>query len=571
MAISYERVAASRISDYTNITSVTLTASGTTANNLLICAITVPGFPTDLTGPTGWTLIGTKSHVGFFVAAYYRIATGDSNDNATISWAVADFCTAGIFEYTGNVTIGVLDSNKTADVSNSGTSLAASTVTPNSQPGALISFFGAGVANYWNSVGPTFDLSTKDADLFGVDWTPSVSIAHVGYTSTDGIDSTWSTTGAGGGKFGVIQAGFKAAAAEAGVDLSGNAANESTATGTASFTIPMVGASVSLTTANATITTAIPFAGDVASVTDADGNLSLSVGLHGSMLSDAVASVLLSSSSPLSGSAGSQAGLAAALSVGSGLAGSADSEAEAAASISSSSPMAGSAEAEADAAAALSVGSGLAGSADSEAEAAASISSSSPLAGSAESEADAAADLSVGSGLAGSVLADAMANGALSLSFSLDGAALSEAMAAAVLSVGSSVSLSGDMAAESSAGSSSLQMDVPVFGASASAADAGGVLTTIVPLEGAGASVTAMLGSLDVGIGFAGSANADAMANGMMTFRVNLSADAVAQAAASGLLSAAGDLVSDARYLSPFHSRDYVSQHKPRAWVSSWN
>jgi len=513
----------------TGALSRTLTSLGATANNLLIASLLKRASNDSPSVSTGWTLAGEAAGAGATHTVWYRIATGDSSDNITVTWGDSGEPQLTVWEYTGNATIDTQDSS-IATKYTYGTTNKPGSLIPNSSAGAMISVLGNPDSLQWRSNGPFIDLGTRNDKVGGTSWDPLQSIALIPYTSTAAINPTWSTTDTGGAAL-AVQMCFKEPAVAGGIALSGNAESESKTTGTASFTIPMVGVSASITTANATITTGIPFAGGMVSVTEVDGNLSLSVGLQGSMLADAVASALLSSSSPLFGSAGSVADANATLSVGSGLAGFAGSES--------------------DADAALSVGADLAGYAGSDSEA--------------------SADLSVGSGLAGAALSQALVNGGLNLSFSLDGATLSEALASAVLSLGSSVDLSGDMAAEASANSSALQMNIPMTGAVVSAADVDGVVTTIMPMAGGGASVTAMLGSLDIGIGFAGNANAEAIINSMLNFKFNLSADLVAQASASGLLSGAGDLVSDARYLSPFHSRDYVSQHKPRAWVSGFN
>jgi len=81
----------------------TVTVSGASANNILIASL---GANSGLSGsvPTGWTLIYDGGSTNTHAIAFYRIATGDSDDNFVYTPSAIDRIAVVVAEYSGNET-----------------------------------------------------------------------------------------------------------------------------------------------------------------------------------------------------------------------------------------------------------------------------------------------------------------------------------------------------------------------------------------------------------------------------------------------------------------------------------
>jgi len=187
-------------------TGATCVVSGATANNLLIGVATLRLSSSSPAAPTGWTKLGDAGG-GNHVTAYYRIASGDSNDNLPLTWGGKGEPKLIVAEYSGLDSVSPLDSTVVSASGSGVTSIQAGATTPSSQPGSFISVLGATNANSWG--GTSIDVGTKDVDdraPYGYD--PATFIGKLNYTSTAAINPTWSTAGSGGNA-GVIQMCFK--------------------------------------------------------------------------------------------------------------------------------------------------------------------------------------------------------------------------------------------------------------------------------------------------------------------------------------------------------------------------
>jgi len=202
MAISFVGQRGTTWLNSTGALSRTLTSLGATANNLLIASLLKRASGGSPSVSTGWTLAGEAAGAGATHTVWYRIATGDSSDNITVTWGDPGEPQLTVWEYTGNATIDTLDS-LIATKYTYGTTNKPGSLTPNSSAGAMISVLGNPDALQWRSNGPFIDVGTRNDKVGGSLYDPLQSIVLIPYASTAAIDPTWSTTDTGGAALGV--------------------------------------------------------------------------------------------------------------------------------------------------------------------------------------------------------------------------------------------------------------------------------------------------------------------------------------------------------------------------------
>jgi len=193
-----------------NGTTCNVIVSGATANNLLVANVT-HNASESVGSVAGWTALA-EDITGPTSASFWRIATGDSNDDFLPSWTNPHRVLASVSEYSGLATTGQPDSAITSNFV-SGTSISAGSVTPGSQPGLCISILGSARWDQWDTTGPSVNsgFSINSArDITKGPW-PGVWVASLNYTTTSALNPVWSTTDSGGGTV-AVNVCFKAAA-----------------------------------------------------------------------------------------------------------------------------------------------------------------------------------------------------------------------------------------------------------------------------------------------------------------------------------------------------------------------
>lgn len=174
----------------------TLTISGATADNLLVAAVVNRQGLTgeSYTHPTGWTLI-QEGIGGVAGAVYYRIATGDSNDNFTWTLSTTGRWAHIAQEFSGLQTTTPLDgSNENEsglDTSLLG-SLSTGSVTPSVSTTFAVAYLGADGS--FSSTTPTIDSSfgNLQSSWPGSTSYPMIAMASKDLTTTDAVNPTWS-------------------------------------------------------------------------------------------------------------------------------------------------------------------------------------------------------------------------------------------------------------------------------------------------------------------------------------------------------------------------------------------
>lgn len=175
----------------TTETSVTVSITGSTANNLLIAGVCVRRGAV-ISTPAGWTLVKKGESSGgtanVSAALFYRIADG-SESSVTISWGTAYEAAAFVAQYSGLATSGVLDTSSEdesyLDTSNSTGYFGPST--PTQQPGLAVAFAAFLVA----SSSPSRSYSSPFAEWFryhqSSTYDPAVAIADHVYTTLSAL------------------------------------------------------------------------------------------------------------------------------------------------------------------------------------------------------------------------------------------------------------------------------------------------------------------------------------------------------------------------------------------------
>lgn len=180
----------------------TLTVSGATANNLLVGSLSLRqglGGET-ITTPTGWTLIheGLGTQAGAF---YYRIATGDTNDNMT--WAVTSNSRWAhmVQEFSGILLAspftGALDGSNENEtyLSTVTSSVTTGSVTPSESPTFAVTMLSADGAFDSASLAVDSSFTNMQSEWSGSTSNPIVAMASLRLTSTSAVNPTWSGDG----------------------------------------------------------------------------------------------------------------------------------------------------------------------------------------------------------------------------------------------------------------------------------------------------------------------------------------------------------------------------------------
>jgi len=182
------------------VTTVTVTVSGATANNLLVSIIYVRLGGDVFTTPSGWTLLETHSTGNQGAAAYYRVASGDSSDDFIPVWTDSGRVFAVVYEVSGLGSTSPLEdsSEDTTTMTTPGQSVGTGTSTPVTANGMAISGLGVDLRSSWSAGTPfsevTIDNSFTDVILQSDGGNqPLVGMASKVYTSTAGQSATWST------------------------------------------------------------------------------------------------------------------------------------------------------------------------------------------------------------------------------------------------------------------------------------------------------------------------------------------------------------------------------------------
>jgi len=296
--------------------SITVSITGSTANNLLIAGVCVRMGVT-ISTPAGWTLIRkgeSGGGVGTVSAAlFYRIADG-SESSVTISWNAAYEAAAFVAQYSGLATSGVLDASSEDEsylnTANSTGYFGSST--PTQQPGRAIAFsaFLVEGSSPSRSYSSSFNEWFRYSKAFAYD--PVVAIADRAYTALSALSPSVTygsavkhygalalfkepAAGGGGSASGVLAVTLAAVSVSASgaLTVSGSASNTLAAVGISAAGAVAVTGSASSTLAAATLSGAgaVAVAG-ASAVTLADVSLSGAGAVGSSPISGALSVAL---------------------------------------------------------------------------------------------------------------------------------------------------------------------------------------------------------------------------------------------------------------------------------------
>lgn len=184
-----------------DVTSMTVTVSGATAGSRLTAMLACRHASTagTITHDSNWTLVSGDDILGFF---YERIASGDSNDNITLTVTNARTMGGIVHEYTGLKSTGTYDDYSSAVDNADVLTIDSGNATPTVQPGLAISGLAVRDQQDWRT---TYTAGQPDgiynSSGFTVPWyemstLSSATIAALGYKSysaLSALNSVWDT------------------------------------------------------------------------------------------------------------------------------------------------------------------------------------------------------------------------------------------------------------------------------------------------------------------------------------------------------------------------------------------
>lgn len=220
MAGAFVQVAGANSSTVATDVSASVTLSGTTANNLLVLALSVSNGGDVFTDPSGWTKILQCPLSGFANGVvYYKIADG-SETNVTVAFSNAGEWAATVCEYSGLATSSVLEAsgeNETYISSDqtAGASINSGSATPSTANGMAIACHMGPDERDANeselSIDNSYTINDFEQPMAGNN--AIVAIASKAYTTTAAQSPNWSTSTGAAWKAYTTIAVFKEAAA----------------------------------------------------------------------------------------------------------------------------------------------------------------------------------------------------------------------------------------------------------------------------------------------------------------------------------------------------------------------
>lgn len=187
---------------------ITVVVTGATANNLLVAVASSRNLAGGTyNAVTGWTLIQKEdSNVDAQAAVFYRIATGTTADNFTISTSGGNgYMCAAVAEYSGLDAIAPLEDSgeNTDNVDTNTASQPTGSATPTSADGTAIAFFSShhNIAWITDGAGSGLSLTGFSRDQFvainAPAARPGAGIFSKNYTTTAAQSGTFTTTETG--------------------------------------------------------------------------------------------------------------------------------------------------------------------------------------------------------------------------------------------------------------------------------------------------------------------------------------------------------------------------------------
>lgn len=184
-----------------DVTSFTVTVSGATAGSrltaMLVCRYASSAGT--ITHDSNWTLVSGDGNLGFF---YERIASGDSNDNITLTTTVGRSMGGIVHEYTGLKSTGTYDDYSNAYGSADVLTIDSGNATPTVQPGMAISGLGVRDQQDWQTGSSSGQpLGIYNSSGFTVPWyeiafnsdATLVALGYKPYSALTALNSVWDT------------------------------------------------------------------------------------------------------------------------------------------------------------------------------------------------------------------------------------------------------------------------------------------------------------------------------------------------------------------------------------------
>lgn len=208
----------------TNLTTLTVTVSGATVGNMLVLGISLNNDDTDsIDAVPGWELIagsefnntGQGANYKLAGAFFWRIATGDSNDDAAVSWATA--CKSALRvremddEFDPADPLKAFNLDRTKENTGGAGSVGTGAATPTSDTGFAIAMLFQPRRIDWsasnNDSGNNISLTGSFTDktmLTASNTSPIMCMMNLSLSDTSEISETWATTQAGSQAVGAI-------------------------------------------------------------------------------------------------------------------------------------------------------------------------------------------------------------------------------------------------------------------------------------------------------------------------------------------------------------------------------
>ena len=203
-------------SSSSNLTSLTVTVSGATANALLKACIEVRIGGEVFTTPAGWTLIDDFiTGTSFGGASYFRIADGTSADDFAPTWTNGGRPSAIVQEFSGLDSVSPLEASDEdeSNLSSGGTTQGCGSATPLTANGMAVAVFGSLDEREWGTGTISIDSSYTNLVTESPGGANSIAgMASKPYSTTAAQAPTWSTSDVGGRSYGAISV-FKEPAA----------------------------------------------------------------------------------------------------------------------------------------------------------------------------------------------------------------------------------------------------------------------------------------------------------------------------------------------------------------------
>jgi len=194
-----------------NVTTLSVTLSGTTANNLLIAVVCTRAAGNTFVVPSGWTFVAGRDDLGdslLGIAIYERVSDG-AETSVAFNWSGGARAQGLVAEYSGLAATSPREdfAEDESNINSATTSQPTGSATPISANGMGIAILGSNDARDWHDGLTSIDNSyVKDAFRNNSAVAqPAINIASLVYTTTAAQSATWTTSDVGGdGAYGAM-------------------------------------------------------------------------------------------------------------------------------------------------------------------------------------------------------------------------------------------------------------------------------------------------------------------------------------------------------------------------------